>query len=693
MRNRLLFLVLAACCVAAFAAQSGGQNTNFDGILYGASYYHEYMPAERLDKDVELMQKAGLTVVRLGESTWSSWEPTDGHFEFAWMERIINRLHQAGIKVVLGTPTYSIPPWLYKKYPDILLTRLGGQKADYGPRQNMDITNPHFRTHAERVIRQVVGHFKDHPAVIGYQIDNETSSYGTTGPNVQAAFVEHLKARFGAIAELNRQWGLVYWGQLLNSWDEVPPRDGILNPGWKLEWERFQQNITTEYLAWQATIVNEYKRPGQFITHNFVGGVRTNIDEYAIARSLDIAAVNPYHEVQDRLDGMGPSLSGDLCRSLKGNNYLVTETNAQTTGWDSKSQFPPYDGQLRLNVYSHVAAGADMVAYWHWHSLHYGQETYWKGVLSHDLEPNRAYEEVSRTAAELKRIGPHLVHAKKNNRVALLYSIDSYHGIRFMPFDSQADYLSLLHQLYGTLYRLNEGVDFVFPQSPDLTRYKVIVVPPLYVADDGLLERLAEFVRKGGHLLLTLKSGFTNENSTVRAQMAPGPLRKVAGIRYQEFSNLRDRIPLKGDPLGGGQDNWASVWAEMLVPESATPLAFYDHPFFGKYPAITRNSYGKGSAWYQGTVLSDRLQEKLLLQILEAAGLAGSDQQLPAPVRVKHSVSNGGKALHFYLNYSGNRQTVTYAYDKGLDLLSGKEIAKGAAIELAPWDCSIVEEH
>ena len=294
------------------------------------------------------MQKAGISVVRLGESTWSSWEPREGQFEFAWMDRVIDRLHQAGIKVILGTPTYSIPPWMYKKHPEILVTRLGGQKATYGMRQNMDITNPDFRRYAERVIRQVVGHYKSHPGIIGYQIDNETTSYGTAGPNVQKAFVDYLREKFGTTVNMNKQWGFTYWGQLVNSWDEMPPADGMINPGYKLEWQRYQQKIATDYLAWQAALVNEYKRPEQFVTQNFVGGVRTDIDQPAISKFLDIAAVNPYHAVQDQEDGWPIALSGDLCRSLKRQNYLITETNAQTIGWDSKEQYPPYDGQLRL---------------------------------------------------------------------------------------------------------------------------------------------------------------------------------------------------------------------------------------------------------------------------------------------------------------------------------------------------------
>src|SRR5580658_10352194 len=566
-----------------------------DTFLYGAAFYEEYMPEDRLDKDVQLMQQAGISVVRVGESTWSLWEPQDGRFEFAWMDRIVERLARAHIRVIMGTPTYSIPPWMFKEHPEILVTRQDGQKAAYGIRQNMDVTNPDFLRYAERAIRKIAEHYRDNRAIVGYQIDNETTSYGTAGPDVQAGFVRYLQEKFGTVDRLNSIWGLVYWGQSLHDWSEVPPRNGILNPGWKLEWDRYQDSLATRYLAWQAALVREYLRPDQFVMQDFGGATRADVNEYAIAKSLDIVGMNPYHTTQDLYDGEGSSYGGDFARSLKGTNYLVTEINAQTIGWDSRSQFPPYDGQLRQDVYLMGATGANMVEYWHWHSLHYGQETYWKGVLSHDLEPNRAYAEVSRTAHELQRIGPQNVDLKPNNQVAILYSNDSRYGIEFMRFSDRVNYKWLLDQMYHALYRQNVEVDFVFPESTDLAKYKVIVVPAVYVASDELLNRLVEYVRGGGHLVLTFKSGFTNEFDTVRWVMAPGALRQAAGFRYQEFSNLRVPVALKGDPLKAGADNHVSEWAEMLILEGAEGLAYYDRPFFGKYPAITRNHFGKGT--------------------------------------------------------------------------------------------------
>jgi beta-galactosidase len=663
-----------------------------DTILYGAAYYPEYMPYERTDKDIALMKEAGINVVRVGESTWGLWEPEDGRFEYAWMDRVIEKLHAAGIRVILGTPTYSIPPWMYKKHPEMVVTRFGGQYLYYGLRQNTDLMNTTYRTYCERVIRKILEHYKDNPAIIGYQIDNETSSAGAANPDVQDGFKKYLESKFKTVDRLNQIWGLTYWGQRLNSWDELPPRDGILNPGWKLEWERYSEWQTTDFLDWQAKIVNEYKRPDQFVTHDFAGPPRGEVSETDVARSLDIVASNPYHGTQDDFDGQTSAYVGDYSRSLKRTNYLITETNAEAIGWDSKDQYPPYDGQLRLDVYTHISSGANMVEYWHWHSLHYGQETYWKGVLGHDLQPGRAYREVSRTAHELERIGAEISNLHFKNQVAILYSRDSFYGIQFMPFSDRENYSSILHQFYNTLYKANIGVDFVFPESTSLSEYKVIVVPPLYVASDVLLARLSAYVKNGGHLVMSFKSGFCNEYSTVRWDMMPGPLREAAGFHYQEFSSLGHSLPLQNDPFHAGSENKVSAWAEMIVPDTAKALAYYDHPFFGEYPAITRNSYGKGSLTYEGTVLSAKLQKEVLLGVLREAGVTSSDQDLPATVHVRHAQNRQGKTLHFYLNYSSLPQTVGYSYAPGANLLSLAAVAQGQSLNLLPWDLAIVEE-
>jgi beta-galactosidase len=504
---------------------------------------------------------------------------------------------------------------------------------------------------------------------------------------------KYLQAKFKTVDKLNKVWGLNYWGQRLNNWDELPARDGILNPGWKLEWERYSQWETTDFLAWQAKLVDQYKRPDQFVTHDFAGPPRPEVNEYDVAKSLDIVAANPYHGTQDDFDGESSSYVGDYSRSLKNTNYLITETNADAIGWDSKGQFPPYDGQLRLDVYTHVSSGANMVEYWHWHSLHYGQETYWKGVLGHDLQPGRPYEEVSRTAHELQRIGTEIADLHIKNQVAILYSRDSYYGIEFMKFSDHANYSTVLHQMYDALYHANVGVDFVLPESTNLSDYKVIVVPPLYIASDATLIRLSDYVKNGGHLVMAFKSGFCNEFSTVRWQMMPGPLKDAAGFHYQEFSSLKRPLALKNDPFHAGEENKVSDWAEMIIPDTAEGLAYYDHPFSEKYPAVTRNNFGKGSLTYEGTVLTEKLQKTILLSVLEQAGVTGPDQKLPANVHVKHAKNRQGRTLHFYLNYSSKAQFFPYPYASGTNILfENASVEQGQSLLLQPWDLAIVEE-
>jgi len=706
-------MALTASAQAPVSTPPRQPDLDFPTVLYGAAYYNEYMPGDqkaRLEKDIALMKSAGLNVVRMGESTWSLWEPEDGQFEYAWMDHIVDEMGKAGIKVILGTPTYSIPPWMAHQHPEIFADRIppgqfGGKAVPqtYGMRQNMDTDSPAYRFYAERLIRHIVAHYKDNPTVIGWQLDNETSSYDAANREVFIGFQHYLEKKFHTPEELSKAWFLNYWGQNLHTWEDLPTREGAQSTGYKLEWSRWSQMRVTDFLSWQAALVRECAGPRQFITTDYGGMMKRDVNENAVAGALDIVADNIYHMVsQDRYDGATQSIQGDFSRSLKHTNYLVTETNAQSTDWSSAFQYPPYDGQLRENVYTHLADGANMVEYWHWASISGGQETFWKGILSHDLEPNRVYAEMSRTAHELQKIGPHLVGLKIHNDVAILWSRDSDNGIAFMPFTSSgpqwsfagptADYRSLVEQIHRALYDLNVGSDFVFPETQDLSQYKLLIVPALYIADDALLQRISDYVKNGGHVVMTFKSGFANENSAVRWVRAPGPLREAAGFSYQEFSNLDHPLALKGDPYHAGADNKVQYWAEFLMPEHAKALAYYDHPFFGKWPAITRNDFGAGTLLYEGTYLSDPLQKSVLESELEKDGLTGPDQQVPAPMHVQHGVNRMGRRIHYYFNYSSAPASAKYTYAAGNDLLTSASISSGQQLTLGPWDVAIIEE-
>jgi beta-galactosidase len=680
-------LLLAVVWVLT-ATLTGSAQYKFDNVLYGAAYYHEYMPSERLDEDIRMMKEAGVSVVRVGESTWSLFEPQEGVFEFDWMDRVLDKMHQAGIRVILGTPTYSIPAWMAHRYPEVLAEYAKGGKAYYGIRQNTDFTNPTYLFLCERIIRKMMAHYAKHPAIIGYQVDNEVEARGVNNRDYFVGFRRYIKDKFrGDLALLNREWGLNYWGMNIHTWEEFYPLDGVTNPAYKNEWERYNRKRLAEFLNWQCDIVSEYKRPDQFITHCFMPYFH-NLDQKESIRQMQYPAINIYHDVQDGQDGRAIAYGGDFMRTVAKGNYLITETNAQATGWNARDQHPPYNGQLRQNVYAHLASGANMVSYWHWHSLHYGQEIYWRGILGQDLQPNRIYGEFRETAKELQQIGAHLVNLKKDNKVAILFSHDSYHALRFMPYTRQDHYpVEMLHE---ALYRQNIEADIVpCDATVDFSPYRMLVIPPLYVATDELLHQIAQYVNGGGHVVMLFKSGYCNEHSAVRAGLAPGPLRQACGFYYQEYASI-PALGLK-DSAFNMQSLQVGDWYEFLIPETAVPLAYAEHPFFGKWPAVTENSYGKGKLTYIGTYPSRALLEKIIERAAGQAGVAPS-HSYRFPVIFREGTNRSGKTIRYLFNYSDAPQTVIYPYGSGRELITGTKAAGNRKITLKPWGVAIIEE-
>jgi beta-galactosidase len=662
-----------------------------DTLRYGAAYYYEYMPQDRLEKDVLLMKAAGINTIRIAESTWGVWEPRDGVFDFSKLDKVLDAMEGAGIRVIIGTPTYAIPTWLAKEHPEVLVVTSGGRRT-YGSRQNMDIVSPVLRHYAERIIRQLVMHVRNRPCVIGYQADNETKSYGNMGPTMQGMFVQSLRRRFGNPAAMNRAYGLNYWSNSINDWSAFPSMVGNVNASLGCAYSAFQRQMVTEYLAWQAGIIRALKRPDQFITQNFdlewrgsSYGIQPEVDHFAAAKAFDIAGMDIYHATEDRLTGSEIAFGGDMARCMKQSNYLVMETQAQSL---AGRQELPYPGQLRLQAYSHLASGADMVEYWPWMSLPNAVETYWKGVLSHDGEPNPVYEEVKRVGQEWNRIGDRLIHLKVRNKVAIFFSNASLTALEWFPFSDSLGYNDVLRREYDALYSMNVGCDLVNETSTNLSDYSMLVVPPLYCVSDSVLEVLNDYVRRGGHIVYSCKTGFANEDVQVRSSVMPGPLRAAVGASYQLFTNI-GHLGLAGDPLDVGSGNEVHDWAEMLVPEGATAVGRYDDPYWGSYAAITHHGYGNGSVWYLGTIPS----ASVLRQLMESAvGEAGIRPELGFPVIVRSGVNKYGRAVHYFLNYSASAKAFVYRHPGAVELLTGKNVGEGDSVLLPAWGAMIMEE-
>lgn len=662
-----------------------------DSMIFGAAYYEEYLPCDRLEQDMQMMKEAGINTIRIAESTWSVEEPRPGEYDFSHVDRVIDAAEKYGLNVIVGTPTYAVPHWLVQLDPDVLAETAQG-KNRFGPRQNMDITNPTYRHYAEGIIRALVSHTAVRPSVIGFQIDNETKHYGVCGKRILGMFREWMKSRYKTIEEVNEALGLNYWSSSVTSFEDLPDPTGTINGSYACEFEIFRRSLAAEFLMWQSDIVKQYSRPDQFITQNFdfqwksfgapgqqdgySFGVQPDICHYEASRAVTLMGTDIYCFDQDALTGREIAFGGDLIRSVKHENYLVLESQAQAF-----KDWLPYPGQLRQMAWSHVASGACGVMYWNWYSLHNGLESYWKGILSHDFEPNPTYLEVKETGEELRRLGSALSGLRKENRIGLVVSSESLSAMDRFPTDKELCYNDIVHWIYDALYKLNLECDVIFDKEKDWDRYDLLIFPELYCVREEVISHVRTFVEKGGTVFASFRSFYADEHCKIWHDRQPHDLTDVFGMTYNQYTR----------PVNVTVDGReASFWMELLKPEDAETKASYQHKYWGSYAALTRNSFGKGHAWYLGTMVpEDKLQEYLLEAAADAGILPETDLRFPLICR--NAADKDGSSIHFLFNYSSEDQSIACPWN-GEDLLTGKQFARGQSLSLPDWGVVILKE-
>ena len=641
-------------------------------LIFGAAYYLEYAQEDRLERDMQLMREAGMNTIRIAESTWSVEEPSCGAYDFSAVTRVIEAAARHGICVIVGTPTYAIPKWLADLDPEIL-----GENR-FGPRQNMDITNPTYRLYAERIIRALVSLTAPYPNVVGFQIDNETKHYNVCNERVVQGFRDWLKARFGTVEALNRAYLLNHWSNSVASFDELPDPRGTVNGGYACAFEEYRRELAAEFLRWQAGIVGEYKRGDQFITHNFdydwhsfvapnqqggqSAGLQPDQNDYEAAKAVTLAGTDIYCPPADGLTGWEIAFGGDLMRPLKKAPYLVLESQSQAfTGW------LPYPGQLRLMAMSHLASGACGLMYWPWASLHGGIESYWKGILSHDGEPAETYAEVRQIGAELRRVSAVLDDAPEQNRIALIVSPEALHALRWFPTGQSLSYNDVVNRFHRALYELNLECDVLYDRETDWSGYRLLIFPELYCASASMIERVRAFVKEGGTVFASFRSFFADENLRIYHDRQPHGLTDVFGMHYSRFTKDRDH-----------------EWMELLEPDSAAVLARYGNPHWSQSAAFTRSRFGAGEAWYLGCTVSAELLKDCLSRAALAAGLPRPPLGWPLIVRRR-----GG--LCFVFNYSGEARSFPCPAD-GTDVLSGARYTLGQSCTLGAWQLMMIRQ-
>ncbi len=661
---------------------------------FGVDYYPEQWPEERWPEDARLMAEAGINVVRLAEFAWSFMEPQPGCFDFDWLDRAIEILHGHDIQVILGTPTASAPPWVMAMFPDAYKVNEHGHRLTYGNRCEFCPTHAGYRERGRLVTSAMAKHYADHPAVIGWQIDNELNGRCYC-PACQTGFQAWLRHRYHTLEELNAAWGTAFWSHVYTEWSQIPvplETGGVPNPGLELDFRRFVSDTFTSFQQEQVDILRS-DCPKHFVTHNFMGFGFDQINYYDLAKPLDFVTWDNYPRtgwnLASEADPAQIALGHDTTRGFKGKPFWVMEEQSGSGGWRTVG-VNPRPGEMRLWTYQAIAHGADAILYFRWRTARFGTEQFWHGVLYHHGQPGRRYAELKTIGEELKRAGGQFVGAENRNRVAMLHSYDTRWAFQIQPNHNDFHYPALFTSYYKALHNRNIGVDIV-PPGADLSRYRLVIAPALYILPAAAADSLRSFVQNGGMLIATARTGVKDEANAIVDRYLPGLLSDVCGVEVEDYDvqPADVTIPLELTlPDQETQSAQARLWFDVLRTTTAGPAATYQSGYFSGTPAITLNHFGEGQAVYVGTLGDDTLHEAVLDWALKSADIH-SALSAPAGVEVMERWQ-GDQRLLFLLNHTCETREVQIAQPH-LDLLSGTTVKE--IVKMPAYGVSVLQEQ
>jgi beta-galactosidase len=646
-------VVLAALLVSlpCFGqAQSSSPTT--PSLLLGTAWYPEQWPEDRWEKDLSLMEDAGIHVVRVGEFAWSSMEPAEGKFDMEWMKRAIRLAAKHQISVILGTPTAAPPAWLTENYPDTLRVDEHGKRAVHGNRQHFSFTNPRYRDFCRSIAEEMAREFAAEPNVIGWQLDNEISE-PSYDDYTRTLFQRWLQAKYNTLDSLNQHWTTSYWSQTYSEWRQIPIPVGPNNPGLMLDWMLFVSDTWRDYLLNQSHAIRKYAPARQPICTNTMG-MFDGFDHYRVEDVLDIAAWDNYVG-QGHVDAATLGFPHDITRGFKQKNFWVIETQPGAVNWAPVNNFLN-KGEVRAMAWQDVAHGADLVSYWQWRSAMNGQEEYHGTLVGADGTPVPLYEEVRRIGQDFAKAAPALAGTSPQSNIAMLYSYESRWAIDWQKHNRNYDQVKVDESFYRALRQLTESMDVVSPNAK-LDRYKVVVAPNLNLIPDRLAQHLRQYVEAGGHLVLGPRAGMKDEYNALLPERQPGALVDLLGGRVEQFYALESPILVSGS-LGTGQ---AALWAEQLSarePDVEVLLKYgKSNGWLDDQPALLTRKVGKGRITYVGTVLSDVLLGQLAQWIVTTSGVDPAFGSVPEGVEVSER-SGDGKDVFILINLTHDQRTV-----------------------------------
>lgn len=653
-------------------------------IYYGGDYNPDQWDAKTIDEDMRLFNKAGINLLTLPVFSWAKLEPDEGVYNFGWLDEILDKIWEHGIHVCLATPTTAQPAWLSTRYPEVLPVDIAGRKRTHGMRVFFCVNSLKYRERAAAIAEEMAKRYAHHPALAMWHVSNEYGTYCYC-PTCQAKFRLWLRRRYKTVEGLNEKWHTTFWGRIVTSFEEVtlPTElndDYRFNPAIQLDYMRFVTDSTAECFLNEYQVLKKYN-PEIPIQTNMSGYIK-KLDQFTMTKNLDVVGWDNYPWPDD--PPYFVAMKHDIMRGLKGGqSYVLTEQSPNQQNWQ------PYNllkrpGEVRRLSYQAMAHGADTCLFFQMRQSIAGQEKFHGAIISHSgREDTRVFRESAELGRELEKIGDAFLEGRTPAKAAILFDWNNWWALELSSGPSKdMDYLKTVSLYYETLYRKNIAVDFL-PYGADLTEYRLVVAPMLYMTKEGVAEKLENFVREGGTLLTTVMSGLVDENDRCVFGAYPGKLKDMLGIWVEETDALR---PYEKNSMRMEDDGYLSkgeyecgFLCDIIHPEGgAEVLARYEADFYEGVPCATVNHFGEGKAYYIGTQPEQAFLEELVEKICTDCDLKPL-YETRGGVEMTLRVSERAEVV-FVINHNKEEAWIDFGEEKLTSLLNGESLTGRVSI-------------